>query len=120
MQDPENMSIKEVEDEYAALRKKSNCSGKHQARASQLLKFLMEKRKSMEPLYEVSEVGVETMPVEAVVKEFKELRAEMNRPNDASIGWYGYAPWLSSKMADRVKELRLRLSDEFIKNFNQE
>ena len=97
MQDPENMSIKEIEVEYAGLRKKSSYSGKHQARASQLLKFLMEKRKPMEKLYEISEKSPSSMTIPEIIAEWQLLDAMLQVGN-----------WLSSysnRLAFRQQQL---------------
>ena len=73
MRKPSDMTIQEVEQEYEQVRKKSSYSGKHQSRASQLLKFLMEKRKSMEKLYEINEKAPSSMSIKEAIEEWRTL-----------------------------------------------
>jgi len=71
-------------------------------------------------LYKISEKSISAMPIANVVKEYREIRAELSRPNDASIGWYGYTGSYSNRMNQRLSDLRLRLAEETIKNFDKE
>ena len=97
MRNIKDMTIQEVEAEYEKLRRKSNYSGKHQVRAEQLLRFLMEKRKPMEKLYEINEKSPSSMTIPEIIAEWQLLDAMLQVGN-----------WMSSyqsRLADRKQVL---------------
>ena len=117
MQDINQMTVKEIEAEYAELRAEfsrspPNSRRPRQARANKLIKHLILKRRNM---FEISTKDLNTMTVDEIVAEFKEIKSELGRPNDPSVGWYGYSSSMVNQLNQRRQQLVERMADEYLK-----
>jgi hypothetical protein len=68
-------------------------------------------------MYEIAATSIERMLIKDVCSEYREIRAELGRPNDPEKGWFGYNGSMSNQLESRLSQLKSRMAQELNKLF---